>query len=59
MAQILLSIPNGEIPFLTTLAEKMWWNVQTRKDSVEKFIRSCPSNVDITDTEINAVRYGK
>ena len=63
MTQILLSIPNGEVPFLTTLAEKMGWNMQTRENLVERFIRSCPTDVDITDAdiqaEVDAVRYGK
>lgn len=63
MTQVVLSIPNGEVPFLSTLAEKMGWNMQTRDNLVEKFIASCPKDVDITDEEIqaevNAVRYGK
>lgn len=63
MTQIVLSIPNGEVPFLSTLAQKMGWNYQTRDNLVEKFIASCPKTTDISDEEIqaevNAVRYGK
>ena len=63
MTQIVLSIPNGEVPFLSSLAQKMGWNMQTRQNLVEKFIASCPTGSDITDEEIqaevNAVRYGK
>lgn len=63
MTQVVLSIPNSEVPFLSALAEKMGWNIQTRENLVEKFIASCPTNVDITDEEIqaevNAARYGK
>ena len=63
MTQVVLSIPNSEVPFLSSLAEKMGWNMQTRENLVEKFIAACPTNVDITDEEIqaevNAVRYGK
>lgn len=63
MTQIVLSIPNGEVPFLSSLAEKMGWNMQTRESLVEKFIASCPTDVDISDEEIqaevNAVRYGR
>ena len=63
MTQIVLSIPNCEVPFLSSLAEKMGWNMQTRESLVEKFIASCPTDFDITDEEIqaevNAVRYGR
>ncbi|MBQ9475553.1 MAG: hypothetical protein IJU69_04785 [Bacteroidales bacterium] len=61
MTQIVLSIPNAEVPFLSSLAKKMGWDMQTRENLVEKFIASCPKNSDITDEEIqaevNAVRY--
>ena len=37
--------------------------MQTRDSLVEKFIASCPTDVDISDEEIqaevNAVRYGR
>lgn len=63
MTQIVLSIPNGEIQFISALAEKMGWNIHIQENLVEKFIASCPSDTDITDEEIqaevNAVRYGK
>ena len=63
MTQILLSIPNGEVPFMSSLAEKMGWNFQTRDNLVEKFIAACPKDVDISDediqAEIRAVRYRK
>lgn len=63
MKQIVLSIPNGEIPFMVSLAEKMGWTLQTRENLVEKFIASCPAEMDITDEEIqeevNAVRNGR
>ena len=29
MTQVVLSIPNSEVPFLSSLAEKMGWNMQT------------------------------
>ena len=60
---VLLSIPNGEVPFVSTLAQKMGWNYQTLENLVEIFIASCPKDTDITDeeiqSEVNAVRYGK
>ena len=63
MTQVVLSIPNGEVPFVSSLAQKMGWSCQTRDNLVEKFIASCPKTTDITDEEIqaevNAVRYGK
>ena len=63
MTQVVLSIPNGEVPFLSTLAQKMGWTYQTRENLVEKFIASCPQSTDISDeeiqSEVQAVRYGK
>ena len=63
MTQVVLSIPNGEVPFLSTLAQKMGWTDQTRENLVEKFIASCPQSTDISDeeiqSEVQAVRYGK
>ena len=61
MTQIVLTVPNGEVSFLSTLAEKMGWSFQTSENLVEKFIASCPTDVSISDEEIqaevNAVRY--
>ena len=63
MTQIVLSVPNGEVPFMSSLAKKMGWTMQTRENLVEKFISSCKKDVDITDEEIqaevDAVRYGR
>jgi len=63
MTQIVLTVPNGEVSFLSTLAEKMGWSFQTSENLVEKFIASCPTDVSISDEEIqaevNAVRYGR
>ena len=61
MTQIVLTVPNGEVAFLSTLAEKMGWSFQTSENLVEKFIASCPTDISISDEEIqaevNAVRY--
>ena len=63
MTQIVLTVPNGDVSFLSTLAEKMGWSFQTSENLVEKFIASCPTDVSISDEEIqaevNAVRYGR
>ena len=63
MTQVILTIPNGEVSFLSTLAEKMGWGFQTSENLVEKFIASGPTDVNISDEEIqaevNSVRYGK
>ena len=62
MTQIVLTVPNGEVSFLSTLAEKMGWSFQTSENLIEKFIASCPTDVSISDEEIqaevNAVRCG-
>ena len=54
MTQIVLTVPNGEVSFLSTLAEKMGWSFQTSENLVEKFIASCPTDVSISDEEIQA-----
>ena len=60
MTQVVLSIPTEEINFISMLAKKMGWKMETRDSLLNKFVQSCPKNVDITDQEIqnevNAVR---
>ena len=60
MTQVVLSIPTEEVNFISLLAKKMGWKMETRDSLLNKFIQSCPKNVDITDQEIqdevNAVR---
>ena len=34
MTQIVLTVPNGEVSFLSTLAEKMGWSFQTSENLV-------------------------
>ena len=60
MTQVVLSIPTEEINFISLLAKKMGWKMETRDSLLNKFVQSCPKNVDITDQEIqdevNSVR---
>lgn len=62
MTLVILSIPSDEFSFLSTLAEKMGWVIETKDSIVDRFIRSCPSEVEITDEEIqkevDAIRKG-
>ena len=60
MTQVVLSIPTEEVNFISLLAKKMGWKLETKESLLNKFVQSCPKNVDITDQEIqnevNAVR---
>jgi len=60
---IYLNVPQEEVRFITSLAEKMGWKIETKEDVLRKFIATRPKNVDLTDEEINeevkAVRYIK
>ena len=60
MTQIVLSIPNEEITFISLLAKKMGWKIETKETLLDRFIQSCPKDIDITDediqNEVDAVR---
>jgi len=49
--------------FLTSLAQKMGWKYRTSTNALDRFIESCPKDINISDEEIqeevNAVRYSK
>lgn len=61
MTQLLISVPNSEVKFISTLARKMGWKIEQQEDLLEKFINSDFSDVQISDEEIqqevDAVRY--
>lgn len=63
MEDLVLSIPQQDYNFLEQLAMRMGWTVRTRRESIERFIASCPKTPQMTDEEIqaevNAVRYRK
>ena len=52
MTQIILSIPNNEVSFISMLAKKMGWSIETKENLLDRFIKSCPENSPITDDEI-------
>ncbi|MDR3184557.1 MAG: hypothetical protein LBT49_04030 [Prevotellaceae bacterium] len=60
---IYLNVPQSEIGFIMTLAQKMGWEVETKEDSLRKYIASRPKNVDLSEEEIieeiRATRYSK
>ena len=60
MTQIVLSIPNEEMTFISLLAKKMGWKIETKETLLDRFIQSCPKDIDITDediqNEVDAVR---
>lgn len=63
MEELLVSIPFDDYTILEALALRMGWKIRSRRDSIEKFIQSCPKSPLMTDDEIaaevNAVRYGE
>ena len=60
MTQIVLSIPTEEMTFVSLLAKKMGWKIETKESLLDPFIQSCPKDVDISDediqNEVDAVR---
>ena len=62
MEDLVVSIPAKDIDIIESLAIRLGWTVRLRRASIERFIKSCPSQPVMTDEEIaaevNAVRYG-
>jgi hypothetical protein len=60
---IYLNVPQSEVEFIVTLAQKMGWEVETKADLLRKYLASRPKNVTLSDEEIvaevSAVRYSK
>lgn len=60
MTQIILSIPTEEMSFVSLLAKKMGWKIETKESLMDRFIQSCPKDVNISDediqNEVDAVR---
>jgi hypothetical protein len=63
LQNIYLNVPQSEVGFIMTLAQKMGWEVETKADLLRKYIASRPKNADLPDEEImeevRAVRYSK
>ena len=63
MEDVVLSIPLQDTTFIETLAKRMGWTMRRRRTSIERFINSCPKDVQLSDEkiqeEVNAVRNGK
>ena len=61
MEDLVVSIPAKDIDIIQSLATRLGWIVRLRRASIERFIKSCPSQPVMTDEEIaaevNAVRY--
>ena len=60
---VLLSIPQSEAAFISSLALKMGWQVRLKEVMLDNFINLCPNDVDLSDDdimqEVRAVRYGE
>jgi hypothetical protein len=58
-----INLPKSDMRFFREFVAKMGWVVETKESALQKFIASCPKNVDISDeeilSEVYAVRYGK
>jgi len=63
LQNIYLNVPQSEVGFITTLAQKMGWKIETKISILDKFIASRPKNVELTEDDIievvREVRYGK
>ena len=63
LQNIYLNVPQSEVGFITTLAQKMGWKITIKTDLLQKYIHSRPKNVDLPDEEImeeiRAIRYSK
>ncbi|MDR3188936.1 MAG: hypothetical protein LBT94_07110 [Prevotellaceae bacterium] len=60
---IYLTVPQSEVGFIMTLAQKMGWEVETKADLLRRYISSRPQNVGLSEEEIIeevcAIRYDK
>lgn len=58
-----LNVPKSDVKLFRQLMKKMGWTVSNKEAVLDRYIRSRPENVDLSDDEImhelNAVRYGK
>jgi hypothetical protein len=63
LQNIYLNVPQSEVGFIMTLAQKMGWEVETKADLLRNYIASRPKNVNLSDDEIieevSAARYSK
>lgn len=57
-----VNIPSSDWKFFKELVRKMGWEVQTREDLLDCFIKSRPATSPLSDEEImnevKALRYG-
>ncbi len=58
-----LNVPKSDVKLFRQLMKKMGWTVSSKEAVLDRYIRSRPENVELSDDEImhelNAVRYGK
>jgi hypothetical protein len=63
LQEIHLTVPQTEVEFITKLAQKKGWEIETKEDLLQKFIDSRPKNVELSDeeilSEIRNIRYVK
>jgi hypothetical protein len=61
LQNIYLNVPQTEVGFIMTLAEKMGWEVETKADSLRKYIATRPKSTTVSNedilSELKAVRY--
>jgi hypothetical protein len=61
MQNIYLNVPQTEVGFIMTLAEKMGWEIETKADLLRKYIATRPKNATVSDEdillELKAIRY--
>jgi len=60
---IRLNIPKSDMVFFRALVVKMGWKIETKENTLQKYIASRPKNVKLSDkdilSEVSSVRYRK
>jgi len=63
LEDVRLNIPKADMRFFKELVNKMGWVVETKEDTLRKYIASRPRGVKLSEeeilSEVYAVRYGK
>jgi hypothetical protein len=63
LQNVYLNVPQSEVGFIMSLAQKMGWEIETKADLLRKYMASRPKHTDLSDEEImeevSAVRYSK
>ena len=61
--KIFIDIPQSDMVFFKIFANKMGWEFDSKQSLWDKYMKSSPENIDLSEEEIleevKSVRYGK